>query len=109
MPCGAATLAAEKAAGVDIKPVSEEQSVTDVLGKVTSGQADAGLVYVTDAKSAGDTVAVVSFPESKDAVNVYPIAALTRAKDQATAQAFVDFVAGPDGQAVLSEAGFGAP
>ena len=109
VPCGAATLAAEKAAGVDIKPVSEEQSVTDVLGKVTSGQADTGLVYVTDAKSAGDTVAVVSFPESKDAVNVYPIAALTRAKDQATAQAFVDFVAGPDGQAVLSEAGFGAP
>ncbi len=109
VPCGAATLKVEKAAGVDIKPVSEEQSVTDVLGKVTSGQADAGLVYVTDAKGAGDTVEAVAFPESKDAVNIYPISALTGAKDPATAKAFVDFVVGPEGKKVLSAAGFAAP
>ena len=48
MPCGAATVKVEEATGVDIQPVSEEQSVTDVLAKVTSGEADAGLVYVTD-------------------------------------------------------------
>ena len=57
VPCGAATAKVEDATGVDIQPVSEEQSVTDVLAKVTSGEADAGLVYVTDVIAAGDDVA----------------------------------------------------
>lgn len=109
VPCGAATLRVEKASGADIKPVSQEQSVTDVLGKVTSGQADAGLVYVTDVKGAGDKVQAVDFPESKDAVNLYPIAALEGAKDAATAKAFVDYIAGPEGKKVLSDAGFASP
>lgn len=109
VPCGAATDKVEKAAGVTIKAVSEEQAVTDVLGKVTSGQADAGLVYVTDAKGAGDKVTQVDFPESSAAVNLYPIAALTSAKNPTTATQFVDFIAGERGRAVLSEAGFAAP
>ena len=49
VPCGSATEKVEKATGVQLDPVSEESSVTDVLNKVTSGEADAGLVYVTDA------------------------------------------------------------
>ncbi|MGO4434669.1 molybdate ABC transporter substrate-binding protein [Paenarthrobacter sp. RAF9] len=56
VPCGAATDTVEKATGISLRPVSEESSVTDVLGKVTSGEADAGLVYVTDVKGAGDKV-----------------------------------------------------
>src|SRR6478609_10624562 len=56
VPCGAATVKVEEATGVDIRPVSEEQSVTDVLAKVTSGEADAGLVYVTDVLAAGADV-----------------------------------------------------
>ena len=56
VPCGAATAAVENATGTDIPAVSEESSVTDVLGKVTSGQADAGLVYFTDATGAADAV-----------------------------------------------------
>ncbi len=60
------------------KPVSEEQAVTDVLTKVTSGEADAGLVYVTDVRAAGDKVRGSTFPESSSAVNTYPIAALSR-------------------------------
>ncbi|HCB56736.1 MAG TPA: molybdate ABC transporter substrate-binding protein, partial [Arthrobacter bacterium] len=48
VPCGAATETIEKATGTTLTPVSEESSVTDVLGKVTSQEADAGLVYVTD-------------------------------------------------------------
>lgn len=109
VPCGAATDKVEKSAGVTIKAVSEEQAVTDVLGKVTSGQADAGLVYVTDAKGAGDKVTQVDFPESSAAVNLYPIAALNSAKNPTTATQFVDFIAGERGRAVLSEAGFAAP
>ena len=59
VPCGSATQTVEKASGVDILPVSEESSVTDVLNKVISGEADAGMVYVTDVKGAGDKVKVL--------------------------------------------------
>jgi molybdate transport system substrate-binding protein len=109
VPCGAAAIGVEKAAGVDIKPVSEEQSVTDVLGKLISGEADAGLVYVTDVKAAGDKVTGVKFPESSDVVNTYPIAALTGSSHLEVAKAFAAYVAGAKGQAILAAAGFGKP
>jgi molybdate transport system substrate-binding protein len=109
VPCGAAAVGVEKAAGITISPVSEEQSVTDVLGKVVSGEADAGLVYVTDVKAAGDTVGGVTFPESSSVVNTYPIAPLSGSKHADVAKAFADFVAGDRGRAVLTAAGFGAP
>jgi molybdate transport system substrate-binding protein len=106
VPCGAATEELETATGVTLTPVSEESSVTDVLNKVTTGEADAGLVYVTDAAAAGDKVTAVGFPESTTVVNTYPIAALTGAADPASATAFVDLVTGPDGERVLAAAGF---
>ncbi|MFF3180197.1 molybdate ABC transporter substrate-binding protein [Rhodococcus pyridinivorans] len=109
VPCGAATTRLEEAAGTDLEPVSEESSVTDVLGKVTSGQADAGLVYVTDATRAGETVSVVSVPEAAEIVNVYPIARLSDSGNATRADAFVRFVTGTGGRAVLADAGFGAP
>lgn len=109
VPCGAASLKVEKDAGIDIKPVSEEQSVTDVLGKVRSGEADAGLVYLTDVAGAGAEVRGIDFPEAKSAVNVYPIAPLKTATDATLADKFVATVAGPEGLRVLSEAGFAAP
>lgn len=109
VPCGAAAQKVERASGVTIKPVSEEQSVTDVLGKVVTGEADAGLVYVTDVKAAGDKVKGITFPESSSAVNTYPIAALAGSKDKDLAQQFVDLVTGDAGQQVLADAGFAKP
>ena len=109
VPCGAASQRVEKAAGVDIEPVSEEQAVTDVLTKVASGEADAGLVYVTDVKAAGDQVSGVPFPESRSAVNTYPIAALADGNDPDLARQFVDLVTGPTGRSVLARAGFAKP
>lgn len=109
VPCGSATEKVEQETGVTLTPVSEESAVTDVLGKITSGQADAGLVYVTDAKGAGDKVTAIPFPEADGVVNTYPIAVLEAAGNAATAQRFIDLVTGPDGQAALSEAGFAAP
>jgi molybdate transport system substrate-binding protein len=109
VPCGSAAEKVEKATGVELSPVSEESAVTDVLGKITSGQADAGLVYVTDATGAGDTVTAIGFPESGDAVNTYPIAVLKDAANAEAAQRFVDLVTGPAGQKVLAAAGFAAP
>ncbi|MCU1477537.1 MAG: molybdate-binding protein [Subtercola sp.] len=109
VPCGAATATVETATGVTIPAVSQESSVTDVLGKVSSGEADAGLVYVTDVKGAGTTVTGVPFPESSQAVNTYPIATVSGAKNVPLAQAFIDYVTGTDGQAILATAGFGKP
>lgn len=109
VPCGAAVQKVQDAAGLKLRPASEESAVTDVLGKVVSGQADAGLVYVTDAKSAGEKVVAVPFPESGDAVNSYPIAVLRESKSPTIAQMFVDLVTGPDGKRALSEAGFVVP
>lgn len=109
VPCGAATKKVETATGITLNPVSEESSVTDVLGKVVTGQADAGLVYVTDAAGAGAKVTTVAFPESSGAVNTYPMAALKASKNAAAAQKFVDLVTGPDGQKTLAAAGFAGP
>ena len=109
VPCGSATAAVAAAAGVALSPVSEESSVTDVLGKVVSGEADAGIVYVTDVLAAGDTVEGVAIDEADRAVNTYPIVALRGSAEPALARAFVAFVAGPDGRRVLHAAGFGAP
>ncbi len=109
VPCGTAAEQVEKNAKVTIKPVSEEQSVTDVLGKITSGEADAGLVYVTDVKGAGSKVTGVNFPEAKTVVNIYPIVALADAKNPELAKAFISYVTGSKGQAVLAGDGFGKP
>lgn len=109
VPCGAATAKVEQATGIDLKPVSEEQSVTDVLGKVESGQADAGLVYVTDVKGADGKVDGVSFDASNKAVNTYPIGVLKDASNPDLAAAFTAYVRSDAGQKVLADAGFGAP
>ena len=109
VPCGAAAAKIEKATATDIKPVSEENAVTDVLGKVTSGEADAGLVYVTDVRAAGDQVKGIPFTESGQAVNTYPIAALTSSNQSELAGQFVALVKGSEGQQALAAAGFGKP
>ncbi len=109
VPCGSATQRIENSTGVHLNPVSEELSVTDVLNKVTSGQADAGLVYVTDAISAGDKVTTVNFPEAAGAVNVYPIGVLKKAPLPTLAQKFVALVTADTGQKILAQSGFAKP
>jgi len=94
---------------VQLHPVSEEPSVTDALDKVITGQADAALVYVTDAKNAGSKVTTVAFPEAARAVNVYPIAVLKKAPQTTLAEKFQAAVTGPAGRGVLDRAGFAKP
>ena len=106
VPCGAAAVRVQEASGVKLDPVSEEQSVTDVLAKVTSGEADAGLVYRTDVAAAGDAVLGIPLPEASGISNPYPIAALKGSEHAELARAFVDFVLGETGQAILERAGF---
>lgn len=107
VPCGAAAAKVAAAAGLKLSPVSEENAVTDVLGKVTSAEADAGLVYATDIKGAGAKVTGIDFPESQGAVNTYPITATAAGRNKAAVQAFLDLVAGAEGQKVMAAAGFG--
>jgi molybdate transport system substrate-binding protein len=109
VPCGSATEKVEQAGGVQLDPVSEESSVSDVLNKVTTGQADAGLVYVTDVLAAGDRVTGVAFPESAGVVNTYPIGVLTQSANPEAARRFVDLVTGEAGQNALAAVGFAKP
>jgi molybdate transport system substrate-binding protein len=108
VPCGAASAALLSAAGVTVTPVSQEQNVTAVLTKVAAAEADAGLVYTTDARANAAVEAVV--PEgASDVVNRYPIAALSGAQNPVAAAAFVAFVRSDTAREVLQAAGFGSP
>ena len=109
VPCGSATTTVEAVSGVTLSPVSEESSVADVLGKVQSGEADAGVVYVTDVRGAGDSVTGIPIEGAEEAINIYPLAAVRSSPRHATANAFVDFVLTDESQAILERAGFGAP
>ncbi len=109
VPCGSATDKIEEATGITLTPVSEEESVTNVLAKVQAGEGDAGLVYQTDAKAAGDSVKAIPFPESDAAINKYPIVALKDAPQAELAQAWVDFILSDSVQKFLADAGFGMP
>jgi molybdate transport system substrate-binding protein len=109
VPCGSATKKVEQNTGVTLKPVSEEQDVKQVLNKVQSGDADAGLVYLTDAASAAGKVAQVDFPEAATAVNHYPIAVVKDAPRTDLAKQWIEFVLGEQGKAELQRVGFGAP
>lgn len=109
VPCGAAAQAVAEAAGVTLSPVSEEQSVTDVLAKVTSGEADAGLVYRTDVLGARDGADGVEFPEAASVVNTYPIVSVEGSDEPDLAREFVELVLGATGREVLADAGFGPP
>ncbi|MFC5182637.1 molybdate ABC transporter substrate-binding protein [Actinomadura harenae] len=109
VPCGAAAKQALAAARLTVKPVSQEQDVKAVLTKVRLGEADAGLVYRTDAKAATGQVEGIEFPESAKAINSYPIASLAKAPQSALAKEFVQYVLSQPGKAALSEAGFESP
>lgn len=105
VPAGKYAQQALAKAGVKVKPASLELEVTAVLNKVAFGEADAGIVYVSDVVSSGN-VAGVSIPDSDNVVADYPIAILAGAPDKSAARTFVDYVLGPGGQAVLEQAGF---
>ena len=108
VPCGAAARQVLRLARVTARPDSLEQSVTGVLTKVRLGEADAGLVYVTDVRAARGAVQGVRFPEADRAITDVLVAPLARAQPPALARAFTRYVV-EHGRPTLTAAGFLAP
>ncbi|MDP2775700.1 MAG: molybdate ABC transporter substrate-binding protein [Nocardioides sp.] len=108
-PCGKVAAALLDDAGLGAEPASLEVDVKSVLARVISGEADAGLVYATDAVAAGDAVRAFDVPGADAHVTSYPIAPLTQAADLDLAREFVELVLSPAGRQVLTDAGFGKP
>jgi molybdate transport system substrate-binding protein len=109
VPCGALAEDIFKNAGVKVKPVSEETNVGGVVTKVTLGEADAGIVYVTDVKANESKAEGVPIPASQNDVTEYPIVEVKGAPNASAAKAFMSYVLGPDGQQVLASFGFMPP
>ena len=109
VPCGKVAQEVFKKANVTVKPVTQGADVKAVLTTVQLGEVDAGMVYQTDAQAAGTKVKGIVIPADQNASTSYPIASLTKAPNEAGAAAFVDYVLSPDGEKVLSQAGFAAP
>ena len=109
VPAGKYALDALSKAGVTARPASQEVDVRAVLNKVSLGEADAGIVYVTDVESADGRVAGVEIPEQHQVIARYPIAVSKDSKNPELAHRFVDYLLSPAGQNMLAELGFSKP
>ena len=109
VPAGKYAAEALGKAEVTVKPVSQEDNVKAVVTKVSLGEADAGIVYVTDVTAGGDKVEGVDIPEDQNVTATYPIATVKASKAPEAAQAFMDLVLSAEGQQVLKGHGFLPP
>jgi molybdate transport system substrate-binding protein len=111
VPCGKYAEQALKNAGVTIpeSSITRGVDVKATLSSVTTGDANAAVVYVTDAKSAGSQVETVTIPAAQNVIATYPIAGLKASGQQATVQAFIAYVLSPAGQSTLQSFGFLPP
>lgn len=109
VPAGKYALDSLAKAGVRVTPASQELDVRSVLNKVALGEADAGIVYVTDVLSAGARVGSVAIPEEHQVVARYPIVVMGGAKEPGLAMAFVEYLVSDEGQRLLAGFGFSRP
>lgn len=109
VPCGKYADHILQTAGVTIPAdkITRGQNVKATLAAVAEGDADAGIVYVTDVT--GDNVEGVAIPEAQNAIAMYPIGAIAASTNQAAMEAFIAYVLSPAGQAILEAAGFLPP
>jgi molybdate transport system substrate-binding protein len=105
VPAGKYAQQALQKAGVAVHPKSLETQVTGVLSKVALGEADAGIVYVSDIVTSGK-VDGVAIPDAQNVVADYPVAKLKSAQDASAADTFINYLLSPAGQAILAQAGF---
>lgn len=108
VPCGRYAAQAVQKASVTVKASSQEADVKAVVSKVLLGEADAGIVYVTDVKAAGNRVQGVEIPSALNVVADYPVAVLKDSQNTVLAKAFISYLLG-DGQRTLTRYGFTSP
>jgi molybdate transport system substrate-binding protein len=106
VPCGNYANQALTKAAVKVTPKSQEQDVNAVVSKVSLGEADAGIVYVTDVKAAGAKVQGVDVPDAQNVIASYPMATVKGGANPKGGLAFIDYVLSADGQAILANYGF---
>jgi len=109
VPAGRYALEALRKAGVTLRPASQEVDVRAVLNKVALGEADAGIVYVTDVRSAAPRVGGVDIPEQHQVIARYPITVVSESKRPRLARAFVDYLISEEGRRLFAEFGFSRP
>lgn len=110
-PCGqyAAEVLENAALGIEENHITRGENAKATVTAVAEGDADAGIVYVSDLQAAGDALAGVDIPDDLNVTASYPIAVLEGGSDDDAAQEFVDYVLGDEGQAVLADHGFLPP
>jgi molybdate transport system substrate-binding protein len=109
VPCGKVALAVLQDNEVTAEPASLVEDVRATLHKVVSGEADAGLVYATDAVAAGDDVDAIEIPGAEEQPTSYYVTTLEQSQDAELASDWVAWVTSDEGQAILEDAGFGRP
>lgn len=109
VPCGRLAAEVLRRAGLAVEPESYEENVKAVVAKVTLGEADAGIVYATDTRAAGERAEAVDIPDPVNVVAAYPVAVLRQSERPAVARAFHDYLLSGAGRAILARHGFLAP
>lgn len=109
VPCGATAQKVFHNADVTVEATATEQDVKSTLAVVETKEVDAGMVYVTDVRTAGGRVTGVPVPAEVNASTTYPIAVLKHSANAALARAWVDYVLSAQGQQVLRADGFSKP
>ncbi|MDR7252577.1 molybdate transport system substrate-binding protein [Nocardioides sp. BE266] len=109
VPCGKVALAVLDDNTITAEPASLEEDVRATLDKVISGEADAGLVYATDAVAAADDVDAIEIPGAEKEITSYFATTLDQSEDADLAADWVAWVTSEEGQSILRDAGFGSP
>ncbi|HZD01352.1 MAG TPA: molybdate ABC transporter substrate-binding protein [Actinomycetes bacterium] len=109
VPAGGYARQALAAQHVTVRPVSLEDNVRAVVTKVSLGEADAGIAYVTDVTAGKDRVDGIDIPKAQNVPAAYPVAVVEATRHRSQAQAFVDLVRSPEGQRVMQRYGFSPP
>jgi molybdate transport system substrate-binding protein len=109
VPCGRVAQSVLEDNDITAQPASLEEDVRSTLDKVISGEADAGLVYASDAVAAGGDVETIEIPGAEKELTTYFITTLEQSADSDLAQKWVDLVTSDEGQTALKNAGFSLP
>ncbi len=109
VPCGEFGRQALSRAGVEPAVDTNEPDVKALLTKLQAGELDAGITYVTDVASGGESVDGIVIPDEYNVFADYPIAVLAGTANPEGSEAFIDFIMGDRGQAILGEHGFESP